>query len=155
MQVAIQQIPNKRVRARLIAHQSVIARNIVSNTFSVYVLDKTENPHLYTLDGERKRIGKQEALAMNQHSCEWTISMLLIATESNGKRKILLHDTTSPVQCKFTQLIGSVADNIIEIAREYPYQENIESVGWIASYRNEMPESMAYKILEKLGAWND
>lgn len=152
---AISNIPNKRVRARLIAQQSAMARKIVSNTYSVYVLKKTENPQLYTLQGERKRIGRQEAIALNEHSCQWSLSLVLVTRESNGKRKLIFNDTVAPKQCKFDHLINSVADNIIELSNEYPYQDNLITVGWIASHKNEIPEEVAYKIFDELGAWSE
>lgn len=151
----LQQITNPKVRARLMKQQDMRARNMLKKTFSVYVLDHTTDAQLYDSAGDRVRIGQTMAHALNSHSCHWSISLVIAVKESNCKNKLIIHDTDSPIQCKFSALIGNVADTLIEWTHEYPYQDNIITVGWVAAYKgNEIDEDMLYKIYDELGVWS-
>lgn len=150
----LQQITNPKVRARLMKQQDMRARNMLQKTFSVYVLDHTTDAQLYDMTGDRVRIGQTMAHALNAHSCHWSISLVTAVKESNGKNKLIIHDANSPIQCKFSALIGNVADTLIQWTHEYPYQDQIITVGWVASYKGmEIEEETLYKIYDELGVW--
>lgn len=128
---------------------------MLKKTFSVYVLDHTTDAQLYDSSGERVRIGQTMAIALNDHACHWSVSLVLAVKESNGKNKLIIHDANSPIQCKFSALIGNVADTLIEWTHEYPYQDNIITVGWVGSYKGmEISEDVLYGIYEELGVWS-
>lgn len=151
----LQQIKNKRERARLMKQQDMRARNMLQKTFSVYVLDHTTDAQLYDASGERVRIGQTMSHALNNHSCHWSISMVLAVKESNGKNKLIIKDCDSPIQCRFNSLIGNIADLLVDWTHEYPYQDQIITVGWVASYKGmEISEESLYRIYEELGVWS-
>lgn len=150
----IEQIKNPKVRARLMKQQDLRARNMLQKTFSVYVLDHTTDAQLYDKASDRVRIGQSMSHALNNHSCHWSISMVLAVKESNGKNKLIIQDCDSPIQCKFSALINNVADTLIEWTHEYPYQDQIITVGWVASYKGmEISEESLYRIYDELGVW--
>lgn len=150
----LEQIKNPKVRARLMKQQDMRARNMLQKTFSVYVLDHTTDAQLYDKVGERVRIGRTMAIALNDHACHWSVSLVLAVKESNGKNKLIIQDCDSPIQCRFNSLIGNVADTLIEWTHEYPYQDQIITVGWVASYKGmEISEETLYKIYEELRVW--
>ena len=150
----LQQIKNPKVRARLMKQQDMRARNLLKKTFSVYVLDHTTDAQLYDNEGERVYIGRAMAHALNDHACHWSIGLVIAVKESNGKNKLIIHDSDSPIQCRFNALIGSAADTLTDWVKEYPYQEQIITVGWVASYKGmEISEESLYKIYDELGVW--
>lgn len=162
-------IPNKAVRARLMKQQSQIARNLLKKTYSVFVLGCTENAQLYTLDGVRYLAGQQEALALNNHSCEWAVSSVMAIREANGKLKLEIKDLdfnsvtkkgekviTNTLQCRFNQINELVADVIKSEHDNHPEMSRIKSVGWIASYKtNLIPPELAHDIFVRLDAWSN
>lgn len=150
----LNKIPNKKVRARLMKQQDMRARNTLKNTYSAYALECTDNAVLYDLKGERLKVSRTIADALNNHSCDWTVSMVIAMRESNGKQKLIIHDSDSHKQCKFMSVIGSVADELIATANAFPYPDLIVTVGWIATYKgNEPAEEIVDKIFTDLGVW--
>lgn len=145
----------KTVRARFIKQQNMRARNLLKSTYSVFILEYTESPELYNFDGERVLIGETLAHAVNDHACKWSVSMVLATRESNGKNKLTIYDSQSPQQCKFSAIVGSVADSLVSIGEEYPWPEQIITLGWVATLDGqEVDEDLLYQIYDEQGVWS-
>lgn len=101
-------------------------------------------------------VAYEKAMSLKHHVSAWTIVCYVLAREKNGKNKLTPYEVNIETPCKHEEICDHVAKIHWQIGEEYPQQDNILTLGWIASKLGSYPtEEQAYDMFEQLGAWHE
>ena len=158
--ISITKIPKgvpKQQRARLIRIQQEKIRKQLKTKYFLFEPQTMEFIKPFSLDLEEVSITHEFADMMSNIEIKWLISCYILSRQKNSKNELTSFEIELKTPCRHSEIMEQISDlhwqQIEEFKSNKIKSDNFITAGWIVTEGREVPNDVAYKLFDMVGAW--